>query len=290
MNNENKIINFELFRYQLLPLTQHIQLDMYPDEHFRDINTVEQLKAKKNEIFSHILSSFPKLHHRQSDLNRKIDLDLPPWFVVEINTQKTMQREREDFEKERIDIWPHVVVIINNRPDVQLIAISKNHRAFASGLTVAKIIQENLGKVLQRYLLTIQVEALFEGSEFWNLVDEYKGRITSVNFELISPNMSNISKALELDLAKLNADTNSHRTDLKLNSSEGGALEISDKNSLVNSLVDYSAEGGGDIEIKVKGIKKTVRTSKSVREISIDEISVKNLTPDRLEWLFGQIK
>lgn len=290
MPDENKIIKFEIFRYQLLPLTQHVQMDMYPDERFRDITTVEQLKAHKNEIFAHVLSSFPQLQHRRANLNRKIDLDADPWFVVEINTQKTMQREREDFEKERIDVWPHVIVIINNRPDVQLIAISKNYRAFASGLTVLRMLRGNLERVLQRYLLTIQVDALFEESEFWNLIDEYKGRITSVNFELISPNMANISKALELDLAKLNADTNSHRTDLKLNSSDGGALEISKENTLVNSLVEYSSEGGGDIAVKVKGLKQTIRTSKSVREISIDELSVENLTSDRLEWLFGQIK
>lgn len=290
MKNENKIINFELFRYQLLPLTRHVQLDMYPDERFKNINTVEDLKSQKNEIFEHVLSEFPVLHHRQAQLNSKIDLHLPPWFVVEVNTQKSIQREKEDFEKERIDTWPHVVVIINNNPEIQLIAVSKNYRAFASGAVVAKIVQENLDRVLQRYLLTVQVEALFEKSEFWHLIDEYQGRITSVNFELISPNMANISKALELDLAKLNADTNSHRTDLKLNSSEGSTLEVTKDNDLLNSLVDYSSEGGGDIAVKVKGLKKTVRTSKSVREISIDEMSVENLTPERLEWLFEQIK
>lgn len=290
MPSENQIINFELFRYQLLPLTRNVQMDMFPDVAFRSINSVEELKARKNEIFSHVLSNFPALDYRQAEINHKVDVDSPPWFVVEINTQKSLKREKPDFKQERIDTWPHVIAIINNSPDVQIIAISRNTRAFSSGAVVAKILQNNLGRILQRYMLTIQVEAIFDRSEFWHIVDEYRGRITSVNFELISPNMANISKGLELDLAKLNADTNSHRTDLKLNSTEGSALEIKKDNPMLNSLVEYSSEGCGDIEVKIKGIKKTIRTSKSVREISIDELSIQNLTPDRLEWLFEQLK
>lgn len=95
---------------------------------------------------------------------------------------------------------------------------------------------------------------------------------------------------LELDLAQLSADTNSHRTDLKLNSSEGSTLEINQENSLVNSLVEYSSQGGGDIVVKIKGLKKTIRTSKSVREISFDELSIQNPTTETLDRLFEQLK
>lgn len=286
---ENQITRFEVFRYQLLPLTQHVQMDMFPDNTFRDISSVDALRARKNEIFAHVLSELPKFQYRQTDLNHRVDLVSPPWYVIEINTQKVLERERRDFETERLDTWPHVVVIINNQPDVQLVAISRNQRAFSSGTVVAKLLQDNFQKLLSRFYLNIQIEALFEKNQFWNLVEEYEGRISSVNFELISPNMANISKTLEIDLAKLNTDTNSHRTNLKLNSSEGGILEIKRDNKLLNSLVDYTSEGGGDIELKIKRLKNKIRTSKTVREISIDELSLKNLTPERLKWFLDQI-
>lgn len=286
---ENQITRFEVFRYQLLPLTQHVQMDMFPDNTFRDISSVDELRARKNEIFAHVLSELPKLQYRQTDLNHRVDLVSPPWYVIEINTQKVLERERRDFETERLDTWPHVVVIINNQPDVQLVAISRNQRAFSSGTVVAKLLQDNFQKLLSRFYLNIQIEALFEKNQFWNLVEEYEGRISSVNFELISPNMANISKTLEIDLAKLNTDTNSHRTNLKLNSSEGGILEIKRDNKLLNSLVDYTSEGGGDIELKIKRLKNKIRTSKTVREISIDELSLKNLTSERLKWFLDQI-
>lgn len=286
---ENQLIYFEVFRYQLLPLTQDVQMDMFPDQKFSGISSVQELRSKKNSIFEHVLNQFPRLIYRKTELNHRVDMMTPPWFVIEINTQKNLEREKKDFDTEKLDTWPHVVVIINNRPDVQLIAISRNPRAFSSGSVVAKILQENLQSSLSRYFLNIQIEALFEKNQFWNLVQEFSGRIVSVKFELISPNMANITKTLELDLARLNADTNSHRTDLKLNSSESAVLEIKRDNKLIDSLVAYSSEGGGDIEFKVRGFKKTVRTSKSVREISIDEMAIKNLTPERLDWFLEQI-
>lgn len=284
MITDNPQIHFELFRYQLLPISQHIQKDM-----FREVLSAKELKEKKNDFFQEILEEFPTLQYRDAKINIRVDLAISPWYVIEINTQKTLQRDKPDFEKERIDTWPHVIVAINNRPDVQLIAISRNKKAFSSCAVIAKMLQDNFQKFLHEYYLNIQIEALFEKNHFWNLIEEYAGKITSVKFELISPNMANISKALELDLAQLNIDTNSHRTDLKLNSGEGSVLEVNPENTLVNSLVDYSAEGGGDIEIRLKGINKAIRTSKTVREITIDELSAKNLSPDMLAIIFDKL-
>lgn len=278
MKNDSPQIHFELFRYQLLPITQHIQDDL-----FRTIPSIDELKKRKNEIFDQMLSDFPSLKHRKIPLNVRVDLHKSPWFVVEINTQKNLHRERKDFKKEKIDTWPHVIVIINNDPNVQLIAISRNNRAFRSGAVVTKILKDNFQRFLHGHYLNIHIEALFEEKNFWTLIERFEGRISSVEFELISPNMANISKALTLDLCKLNSDTNSHRTDLKLNSGEGSVLEINRDNELINGLVAYSSDGGGDIKFSIKGMKRTISTSKSTREVSIDELEAKNLTPEALE-------
>jgi hypothetical protein len=178
-----------------------------------------------------------------------------------------------------------VIVIINNDPTVQAIAISRNHKAFSSSRVVAAMLVENLQPALRNYQLHLDIEPLFEAQKFWALVEEYRGRIVSVTFELISPNMATISKSLEIDLAQINAETNSYRTDLKLNSGAGSTLEIAEKNKILNSLVDYASAGGGDIVLRVKGIKKKIRTSKNSREITIDEVVLKNPTPESLAFI-----
>lgn len=285
MRIDNSKVYFEVFRYQILPSTQNVQGNI-----FKRFRTIDELKKRKNKIFEQILNKISSLTYREARLNCKIDLNDAPWFVLEINTQKSVPIESEDFKKERIDSWPHVTVIINNDPEVQLIAISRNKKAFTSGKVVAEILKDNFQDALNEYCLDLQVEALFKKKAFWDLIDKYEGKVASVKFELISPNMSNISKSLQLDLRQLKLDTNSHRTDLKLNSGKDSVLEINRKSEYIHSLVDYSADGGGDIEIRLKGIKKTMKTSEGVRELIIDEVVATNPTPATLQQIFDQLK
>ena len=272
-----KQLEFELFRYQLLPVTQHAQADM-----FHKIRSSEDIRKNKNRFFFEVISELPKLYHRSIQLNQKIIVNSSPWLAFKLAAHKTLEREKE-FKKERIENWPHVTVIINNEPDVQIIAVSKNSKAFSSGLVVAKLIKESLASHLLRYQLSMHVEAIFDRSEFWSIVEKYEGKISNVKFELISPNMANISKSLKLDLAQVNRDTNSHRTVLLLNSPEGAKLEIEKGNEMLESLVNYSADGGGDISFRIGGLRKRVHTSKSTRTLDTDELSVENLTVEQLE-------
>ncbi len=293
MPPKNQLVHFELFRYQLLPLTQRTLPDMFLDERHQPIDSIEELKNRKNEIFYRALQNLqnpPPLRYRQTDMNQRVDYDSPPWFIMEINSQKLLKRERPDFNQERIDTWPPVVVIFNNHPDIQIIAVSKNTRAFSSGSVVAKILQRSIAPFLEMFGLSIYIEALFEKRDFWHLVEEYQGDILYVNFELISPNMANISKSLEIDLKQIAIDTNSHRTNLKLNSSEGSALELDQDNKTLNSIVDYASKGGGTAKVKVRGLSRIIHTSKCVQQISVEEFSVENPSPALLKHLLSIFK
>ena len=53
MMTDNPQVQFELFRYQLLPASQHAQLDLY-----HEINSTKELKERKNEFFQEILIDF----------------------------------------------------------------------------------------------------------------------------------------------------------------------------------------------------------------------------------------
>ncbi len=280
-----KNIEFELFRYQLLPVTTHVIEDM-----FHEIKSTDDVRRNKNKFFWEIMSKFPKLTHRAIELNQKLILSEDPWIAFKLAAHKSLERNNENFRKEQIENWPYVTVLINNDPDIQIIAVSKNRRAFTSGGVIASLIRESLSKHLLHYQLSMHVEAIFDKSEFWNIVKQFEGKITNVRFELISPNMANISKALELDLKQLNKDTNSHKTVLELNSPEGARLEIKKTNKNINGLVEYSSEGGGDISFKISGYKKRVHTSRSVSIIDIDEITVDNLTSEKLDIFLNLIK
>lgn len=104
--------------------------------------------------------------------------------------------------------------------------------------------------------------------------------------------MSNITKSLKLDLRALSTSTNTQETDLRLKSDENGSLSLNKEDEQINSLVDYSAKGCGNISIKVRGVKSTVQTKKHCKKIEIDsaEIDIENPTPAQINHIMDLLK
>jgi len=155
-----KDIEFELFRYQLLPITQHAQEDM-----FHEIKTTEDIRRNKNKFFFEIISQLPKLTHRTLDLNQRIIVNSSPWLVFQLGAHKTLERANENFKKETIENWPYITVIINNQPEIQLIAVSKNREAFSRG----KVVVDELKNSIERNLRNFQLSMHFEARTFWTI-------------------------------------------------------------------------------------------------------------------------
>lgn len=273
--------SFELFRYQLLPASQHQQ------ELFSAALTADQIRERKNEFFSNALSELPKFRHRGLEIKHKVLYHTQEWLVFKVGAHKSVDRDTEEFRREKVESWPNVTVLINNDPVIQVIAVSRNPRAFSSTSIVAKMFERTLNTQLRSYGLTIHVREQFESANFWSVVSENEGRVLRVRFEMVAPNMANISRVLKIDLKQLNRETNSQQTNVELEAPPGGALEVSRQNELIDGCVEYSSLGGGDIAIKVRGIRKEVRTSTSVKSIEIDELSLQAPQADLLAVIKG---
>ena len=57
----------------------------------------------------------------------------------------------------------------------------------------------------------------------------------------------------------------------------------------VNSLVDYSADGGGNIQMRVAGMRKLIHTAQSPSEFNVDEQLLKSCDWDKWDELFKDI-
>ena len=147
---------------------------------------------------------------------------------------------------------------------------------------MCKLLQRNLEHSLRARQLTMHIKPIFDKKDFWDIVSRHEHEISSVKFELISPNMSNISKCLTIDLKTINEETNSHRTNVELNSDRGASLELGESNRVVSGLVEYAAQGGGNISIKVQGVRQKIQTNTEIKTLEIDEFTVDNLTKDGL--------
>lgn len=281
---QGKTASFEVYRYQLL-VDKAVQLKL--DSKYR---TPEDVRAAKNEIFQTLLSN--KNFHFQSgrsEITSKLMYSEGTMSYFKIGVRRERRISKKDFTDSVVEDYPNIVIAINNDPNVQKIAIQSNTYAFKQSNIVSHILQDTLDKELKKDSLSFYIEPLFDKKEFWNLVNRYQKQITQLSFDMVSPNMANISRKLQVDLKQLYEDTNSHKTTLELNSDKDSNLEINQQSPLINSLVDYTSEGGGNISMKVIGYRKKLHTAQTKEEFSIDEQLLKSNDWDALNEAFKDI-
>jgi hypothetical protein len=271
-----KQIVFNEYRYQILPVSQQFQMNI-----FDEIKSIDELKAKKNDIFAKIFQAISTFSYPRRQIIHKKVAAIDDIFLLRIGVERDLKRKTKEFEIEDIENWEPSLIVFNNKPNVQKCLIQQ-HGGFQNTKTITKLLEDNFNKPLQEYQLSISFQPIYEENYFWSLVAKYKGKITQIDFELISPNMSNITGNLNLDLGELNKNTNTKTTHLQLNSDKSSFLTPSKEDELVHRLVEYSSKGGGDISIRAKGLKKKIHTSKGINEINIDEIVIEGATKENL--------
>jgi hypothetical protein len=280
-----KQTSFEVFRYQLV-IDKAFQSDAFQHQY----NTPEELKAAKNNIFKSIITENNfGFRSGNSDITSKLMYQSGDMFYFKVGVKRNTRRYKKDFTEEILDTYPNIIVAINNNPLVQKIAIQTNASAFQKTSIVANFIKASVQKFLKNYNITFAVEATFDSQQFWNIIREYPKQVKQVTFNLISPNMTNLTDSLELDLRSLHSDTNTQKTKLELNAEKDSYLTLDENSSLVNSIVDYSAKGGGDISVKVDSIKKKLHTAQSVKDFNVDELLLKSDDWEDIDKLFKAI-
>lgn len=274
-----KKTSFSLFRYQILPVDRHFHGDL-----FEGIKSIEDLVEKKNKLFGEALDSVKNFETSQTETNTKVLIKSSDFYLYRIAANRPLHREKKDFTEEELDHFPSLLVAIWNHPNKQLIAVQKRYAAFQHSETVARMVVQSVSKILSERYLSVLFEPLFEESAFWDIIENNEGKISSIKFELITPNMANISGALSDNLKEFAKSTNSTKNNVSIEAPAHNSLNIDQENQTLQGLVNYSSQGGGDISIKIAGMKRRVRTSKSNREIEIDELEL-NGSPAEVEAL-----
>jgi hypothetical protein len=279
-----KSSTFEVFRYQLV-VDKTLQMDM-----FQQYQTAEEVRADKNNIFHKIISADRfNFFSSKSEITSKLLYQKDTMYYFKIGVKRNARVYMKDFSEATIENYPNIIVAINNNPNVQKIAIQDNTIAFRDCKTVSHFIQDTIDVKLKSYNLSMMSEPLFDKKEFWNLVRKYPKQIRQLTFDLVSPNMANISKNLDLNLKQLYEDTNTHKTKVELNADEESYLEIKESSKFINSLVDYSADGGGNIQMRIAGMRKKLHTAETPTEFSVDEMLLKNDDWNKIDEYFKEI-
>lgn len=264
-----KSTSFELFRYQLLPIDRFLQGNL-----LTGVGSIDELISRKNEFFSEAIKGTQNFSDERHETITKKLYEEDDFFLLRIAHNRSINRETKDFRDEVIDNWPSILVAIWNHPEKQLVAVQRRATAFSSSEVVVKMIIKAISNSLAHHHLRAIHEPLFEKQQFWSLLHQYEGRVKAVEFELITPNMANISGSLSEDLKSFAKATNSTRSKLKIESDPEAPLHLEERNSTLQGLVNYSSEGGGNISLKIDGVKKKYHTSKTVKVIQLGNMEI----------------
>jgi hypothetical protein len=80
------------------------------------------------------------------------------------------------------------------------------------------------------------------------------------------------------------------RNKLKIESDPEAPLHLEESNRVLQGLVNYSSEGGGNISLKIEGVKKVYQTSKTVKEVTLSEIEIQGGAELVVQALKGLLK
>jgi hypothetical protein len=268
---KNKSTQFQIYRYQILPITRQFQRDF-----FDNIKDLEDLLRQKNKIFGDVLKTISLFNTEKAEITHKIEFEDKDFLIYRFNVSRKLDRETKDFRHEPVDTWPSFFVAIWNAPDKQYVIVEKRFAAFQHTDTVVRHLCDLINETLIEKNLRVHWESLFEEQVFWDIIKDYKGRIEEIRFELVTPNMANISGTVADELKILAKSTNSATTSVELTTDPKSSLVVDPENQHVAGLVEYSSKGGGNIAIKIKGIRHKIQTSKSVKTIEIDEIEAQD--------------
>lgn len=259
---------FHLYRYQLLPKNRHFQGDLY------GAKSVEDLIAQKNFIFQSVLDSEAPFKSDRSEIAIRRLFSEDGFTLFRLATSRSLSIETKDFSTKSVSNWPNILVAVWNRDDKQIIAVQKRYSAFQITSAVVRMLLAAAEPTLSIHQLTVIWEPMFERQAFWSMIGNYANRVKKVEFEIITPNMANISKTLPDELKALAKNTNAVRSKVELESDPGYALNLDPEDPVLNGLTTYASEGGGNISVKIGGLKKKIHTTDTVKEVEIDEAEI----------------
>lgn len=282
--NYNKA-RFHLYRYQINPKDRYLQMDL-----FDGVNSLNELIEKKNEIFKDEFTSINTFKGQKSTISSSLLYSNNESLLFKFSAYRPVVIENKDFTKDTKDNWPSFLVFIWNSKDRQLIAIQERFEAFQDTNAVIHAIENMLNEKLKKKNLKAYFEPLTKSQNFWKIVDIFKEKIQEVTFELITPNMANISNTITDELKTFAKNTNTAKTRFQITSDSDSILNLDKDNQQLHGMLDYSSKGGGNISIKVRGARKIFNTKKVKKSIELDEMELEGAPTDIIKVIQGLIQ
>lgn len=167
--------------------------------------TLPGTNEKKQEIFGKIFENINSLEFKENEGQKKAY----PFMLIPCEANKDIiilriaNNKKKNFEQNFTDVsedWnPSALVIIDNRKDIQRIAIQVKKDAFSTR-KLASLLQKVFSEKLKEEHMTIEIVSKMYSGDFWKVTDRHKGHIQYVRFDFTREYLEEIKRLAKKDL------------------------------------------------------------------------------------------
>ena len=216
---------------------------------------IEELKKHKQEIMQKYIDRIangelvPKLGNKEFRCKTLYNSGGVTIFKME-----NIKDEAYDwnFGVERHKIGPNCHVIIDNRKDMQHIAIERKPKAFSSPNIVKNILSETLRPLIKQEGLLIEINPQFHPKDFWDFIDanrEYG--IKEIRFYFPYPNLPAISDKYGKTMKEIGIDYHC-MPGLILFAPDDLDMVLDREDTVLNFWIEAAGESGIPVAIQTK--------------------------------------
>ena len=262
-----KKINFAIYNYNFLRIIEpNKQLQMeFPEWQVVDVE--ESFNNRQFLLGDILLSDYNTPYQFENAKKKKY------WHVQVVKPQDEVYVMRvanvtnvtitdEHLKSKNYADYRNCLVIIDNRPGIQRIAIERKTKAFSDTKTVAGILEASLCKLLRQKLLKVKLTAVYGTNVFWTTLNDYPDGFRKVRFHFPHLNLERLTKVMDKYLKTAREDWDSD-LDFSFGANEGGVVKINPNNERQRALVEGASGGGVWIEMYPKGKRRPVFCGKN---------------------------
>lgn len=194
-------------------------------------------------------------------------------------------RHDENFRSISFDDYRSCIIIIDNRPGMQLIAIENATSAFQSLETVERIIERTLSRIMaQRFSLKLSIKNLYDASRFWNIAQDrqsYPRGFRKVEFTWPKPNLERLAKRFEF-IEGIRKGTDAALT-LVTDAGAGKSVKLNPDDQWTRDVVEAASDIGGEASIRLtpNGSRRKINVGKGCyRFITFEDATFSKMSPD----------
>lgn len=283
MNNEQTKEAYIVTRY-FLDKDAQMHIDDYLDPKTKEdifMELLAQLKAEKY-LPGFIGSQNYRVYFSKCFSDTRLLLKFAKRKDIVINNAT-----ETDIDKINRDDYPFSYIIVDTKN--QLFLIQKNPELSSDVTVIIHSVEKIFSSFLTDKNISLRLTPITESGSFWETVENNMGKISSVEFEFLSPNFLGQSYKINQLMKELKDNTNVDSMKMTMKN-EKGHLTILDKYPFFKDALQYISNGGGKWKIGFFGGGKATSEEKPVEQL-IDSAITQDITEtnNKLQEVFQNI-